>query len=231
MDAAEPAAEAESPRLRMSKPSDLILIGGGEHARVLAEAAVSRPELWRVIGFVDPQPCPETERRLGLRAFTSDEEALREAGSTLFVLGIGRIRSSGLRRNIVARYTAAGARWATVIHRTAWVSPTATVAPGAVVFASAVVQTGANLGAHVVVNTGAIVEHDVSVGDFTLVAPGVAVGGGTVIGPDAYLGLGCRIRDHLQIGSGVTVGMGAVVTRSVRDSATVVGVPARESQN
>ena len=215
----------------MSEPRDLILIGGGEHARVLAEAAASRPELWRVIGFVDPQPCPETERRLGLRAFASDEEALCEAGHALFVLSIGRIRSAELRRKLVARYSAAGARWATVVHRTAWVSPTAMVEPGAAVFAGAVVQTGAMLGAHAVVNTGAIIEHDVTVGDFTLVAPGVAVGGGTVIGSDAYLGLGCRIRDHLQIGSGVTVGMGAVVTRSVRDGVTVTGVPARERKD
>lgn len=215
----------------MSAPQALILIGGGEHARVLAEAAASHPELWRVLGFVDPQPCPETERRLGLRAFASDEEALREVNSAWFVLGIGRIRSAELRRKLVARYSAAGARWATVVHRTAWVSPTATLASGAVVFAGAVVQTGAALGAHAVVNTGAVIEHDVIVGDFTLAAPGVAVGGGTVIGSDAYLGLGCRIRDHLQIGCGVTVGMGAVVTRSVRDGVTVTGVPARERKD
>ena len=210
---------------------DLVVIGGGEHARVVAEAAASRPEQWRVIGFVDHQPCPETERRLGLRALASEDEALRETGRAWFVLGIGRIRSAPLRRELVTRYSAAGARWATVVHATAWVSPTATVAPGAVVFAGAVVQTGATLGAHAVVNTSAIIEHDVSVGDFTLVAPGVAIGGGTAIGSDSYLGLGCRIRDHLQIGSGVTVGMGAVVTRSVRDGVTVTGVPARERKD
>ena len=215
----------------MSEPRNLILIGGGEHARVLAEAAASRPELWRVIGFVDPQPCPETERRLGLRAFASDDDALRESGHAWFILAIGRIRSADLRRKLVARYAAVGARWATVVHATAWISPTAAVAPGAVIFAGAVVQTGAAIGEHAVVNTGAIVEHDVTVGDFTLVAPGVAVGGGTVIGPDAYLGLGCRVRDHLQIGSGATVGMGTVVTRSVRDGVTVIGVPARERKD
>lgn len=215
----------------MSEPCDLILIGGGEHARVLADAAASRPELWRVMGFVDPQPCPETERRLGLRAFASDDDALREVGNAWFILAIGRIRCGDLRRKLVARYSAAGARWATVVHCTAWVSPTATVAPGAAVFAGAVVQTGAAVRSHAVVNTGAIIEHDVTVGDFTLVAPGAAIGGGTVIGPDAYLGLGCRIRDHLQIGSGVTVGMGAVVTRSVRDGVTVTGVPARERKD
>lgn len=144
MDTAEPTDEAESPRPRMSEPRDLILIGGGEHARVLAEAAASRPELWRVIGFVDPQPCIETERRLGLRAFASDDDALCESGHAWFILAIARIRSADLRRKLVARYSASGARWATVVHSTAWVSPTATAAPGSVVFAGAVVQTGAS---------------------------------------------------------------------------------------
>jgi len=228
MDASEPTCEMESSRLCMSTPRDLILIGGGEHARVVAEAAMSRPEQWRVIGFVDNQPCPETERRLGIRAFVSDEEAMSETANAWFILGIGRIRSAELRRKLVARYSAAGARWATVVHATAWVSPSAAIAPGVIVFAGAVVQTGASLGMHTVVNTGAIIEHDVTVGDFTLVAPGSAVGGGTVIGPDGYLGLGCSVRDHLQIGDGVTVGMGAVVTRSIQNGLTVAGVPARE---
>lgn len=35
-------------------PVKLMVIGGGEHARVVIEAAQSRAESWVVLGFVDP---------------------------------------------------------------------------------------------------------------------------------------------------------------------------------
>jgi acetyltransferase EpsM len=214
----------------MSAPG-LILIGGGEHARVVADAARSQPGAWELLGFVDPQPCPELEARFGVVRLADDAAALALAPRAHFVLAIGRRDSAPLRRRLVARYEAGGARWATVRHATAWVSPSANIDPGTVILAGAMVQTGAMLGAHVVVNTGAIVEHDTRVGDFTQLAPAAVTGGGVEIGADSYLGLGCRVRDHVQLGTGVTVGMGAVVTRSVPDGQTVLGVPARVQES
>jgi acetyltransferase-like isoleucine patch superfamily enzyme len=35
------------------------------------------------------------------------------------------------------------------------------------------------------------------------------------------------VRDHISIGEGATIGMGAVVVRDVREGAIVMGVPAR----
>lgn len=43
----------------------------------------------------------------------------------------------------------------------------------------------------------------------------------------AWLGAGCRILDGVKIGRHAVVGAGAVVTRSIPDFATAVGVPAR----
>jgi hypothetical protein len=46
---------------------DLIVTGGGELARVIIETAIAGN--WRVIGFVDPEMCPETTERLDLPAW------------------------------------------------------------------------------------------------------------------------------------------------------------------
>ena len=42
----------------------IVVIGGGEHARVVIEAIRSGRGAQEVIGFVDPEPCEETTRRL-----------------------------------------------------------------------------------------------------------------------------------------------------------------------
>jgi acetyltransferase EpsM len=214
----------------LSRPRDLIVIGGGEHARVVIEAARSRPELWAVLGFVDPAPCAETSKGLAVERLGTDEEALARAGTNrdlAFVIGLGSTGVGTRRREICVRYDALSVRWATVVHARAWVSPTAVLGRGVMVSAGASVNSGARLGDHAVVNTGAIIEHDVLLGPFAQAAPGAAIGGGAVVGAGSYLGLGCRVRDHVRIGEAVTVGMGAVVVGSIPDGEVVMGVPAR----
>lgn len=204
----------------------LILVGGGEHARVVAEAVRSAAAPRRVLGFVAPEPSPATTERLGI-PWLGGDEALAAHPGALAVLAVGMTGDRARRAALASRLDALVAGWATVVHAAAWVSPTATLGPGAVVMAGAVVQTGARVGAHCVVNSGAVVEHDVELGDHVQVAPGAVVGGGAVIGAGAYLGLGARVRDHVRIGAGAFVGMGAVVVGDVESEKRVMGVPAR----
>ena len=205
----------------------LVVIGGGEHARVVVEAARTRPEEWTVEGFLDPRPCEDTQRRLGV-PWLGDDPALDPLRTDRsYVLGVGAVNVGSARSAIVDRYRAAGARFATIIHAHAWVSPTAIVAEGAVVFAGAIVHTGAHVGAHTVIGASCVVEHDVSLGAYVQLGPGAVVGGGTSVGERSFLGLGCRVRDHISIGARTMIAMGAVVTSDVGDGVVVVGVPAR----
>lgn len=196
----------------------LVIVGGGEHARVVAEAARSAGH--DVIGFVDPQRCAKMTDQLGL-AWLGNDDALTGLPDVSAVLGIGAVDVGPLRRRIVERLNPTVASWHPVVHASAWVSPSATVGEGAVVMAGAVVNAGARIGRHTVVNTGVVVEHDVVLGDFAQLAPGVTIGGGVVVGADAFVGLGASVRDHITIGAGALVGMGAVLTVDIPNGARV----------
>ena len=216
----------------------LIVLGGGEHARVVIEAARSRADRWAVQGYVAPDAAggaagaatnPDAPWLGDDTALASRLGELAPDDRPWLVLGFG---GGGSAAGLTARAAAAerlgpGARWATVVHATAWISPTATLEPGAVVLAHAVVNTAAHVGRHAIVNSGAIVEHDVVVGHGSHIAPGAVIGGATRIGEHAFIGLGARVRDHVEIGAGAVVGMGAVVVESIAPGATVVGIPAR----
>lgn len=205
------ASDRDRPVTRRS----LVILGEGEHAEVVADAARSGDSPWDVEGFISESAEATLSDRL-TAAPTEDRPAL--------VIGFGAPATG--RAAAVTRFDESVV-WATIVHRTAWISPSAEVGPGAVILAGAVVNAGARVGRHAIVNTGAIVEHGVRLGDFVHVGPGATLGGGATVGDYAHVGLGAAVRDHVSIGSRVTVGMGAVVVADVPKDAVVVGNPAK----
>ena len=195
---------------------------------MVIEAARTQPETWAVQGYVAPTPAGTDPGA----PYLGDDDALTDRLAELdpgrrpwLILGFGADQVG--RAETVRRLEGHGTRWGTVVHGTAWVSPTAELAEGAVVLAGAVVNAGARIGPHAIVNSAAVIEHDVTIGHSTHVAPAAAVGGGTTVGASVFVGLGARIRDHIRVGDGAVVGMGAVVVEDVPPGTRVLGVPAR----
>ncbi len=231
---AQPADQTTDPaRAVTARP--LLLIGGGEHARVVADAAATDPGGWHVVGFTDPRadlPAlgPSAAAHLGddpsgLAGFATTPSDDRPA----LILAVGTVGDPGGRRRVAQSIEAlAGwACWAVVVHATAWVSPSAELGDGTVVLAGGIVNAGASVGSHAVVNSRAVIEHDVRIGSFVHVGPGAVVGGGARIGSDVTIGMGALVRDHIAVGDGATIGMGAVVVADVPAGVTVAGSPAR----
>ena len=207
------------------KPTPLLLLGGGEHATVVRDAAETDPDRWEFVGVADPGTIAPTLS--GLPLFSTEEEGLSRASNAHAVIAIGALGSQAIRRRLCEAYTKAGTSWATIIHAGATISKNATIGEGTVVLAGAVINPGARVGNHCIINSNAVVEHDVEIGDFANIGPGAVIGGKATIGADAYLGLGSLVRDHLAIGPAAVIGMGSVVTAPVSGGTTVFGNPAR----
>ena len=113
------------------------------------------------------------------------------------------------------------------------ISPFVEIGVGTVVCAGSIITTNIRLGRHVQINLDCTIGHDVIIEDFCTLTPGVHVSGVVHIGRGAYIGTGAVILNGTQeapieIGEYSVVGAGACVTKSVAQSVTVFGVPARE---
>lgn len=203
----------------------VVIVGGGEHASVVADAMLSGGVM--PLGYLDHTERPRMSAQWGV-PYLGQDDWLKEHSSVRAVLGIGGTEVSDVRSDVVRRLGIDPARWQTVVHPRACVSAAARLHPGAVVMAGAVVQGGAVIGPHTIVNTAAVIEHDVVIGAYCHIGPGAVIGGGAHIGDNCLVALGSRVRDHITIAGYSLVGMGAVVTRDAPANSRLVGVPARE---
>lgn len=69
--------------------------------------------------------------------------------------------------------------------------------------------------------------HNSTIGANTLIAANAVICGGAVLGERCWIAPNSVIKEHVSVGNGVTVGLGAVVLKDVADGLTVAGVPAK----
>lgn len=200
-----------------------MLIGGGGHALVIAEAAGMMG--MHLPGYLDDAPVPSLGRgETGLTCLGGFADLGRIA-QRCWILGVGNLE---LRRTLVEALfnLGEGESATTVIHPRACVSGSARIGKGVFIGPGAVVHSRAVIGDHAIVNSGAIVEHECTVGMNSHIAPGAILGGGVRVGAHVLVGMGSRVLPTLSIGSESTIGAGAVVLKSVAEESTAVGVPA-----
>lgn len=204
----------------MSWRDGVVVLGAGGHGMVVVATLQAAGRM--VSGVLDDDPAKHGRRILGVKVVGSIAR-IAESGPRRAIIGIGKNRA----RQAVVDRLPADIDWVVAIHPQANVHSTASIGPGAVVFAGAVVQPSVRLGRHAIINTAASVDHDSDVGDYAHLGPGAHLGGDVRIGVGAFVGIGVAVIPGREIGEWATIGAGAVVIRNVPAEAIVVGVPAR----
>jgi len=203
----------------------LLIIGGGGHGRVVADAAQRSAAVWVEIAFLDDRYPALT--MAGPWKIVGRFEDLKEFRPR-FDASIPALGEARLRLGLLERAHAAGFELPVVVHPSATLSQYARIDYGSFVAAGAVVNIGSDLGPGCIVNTGATVDHDCRLAAGVHICPGAHLAGGVEIGTRSWFGIGAVACQGVRIGADVTVGAGAVCLEDVRDGATVSGVPARE---
>ncbi len=200
----------------------LLIVGAGVAAEEIADLA-GQIEGVEIAGFVeglDRERC--AAGLLGLPVHWVDD--LAPLAETHCAVGaVGSTRRAGF----IGRVEEQGLPFATLVHPSAEVAPSATLGRGTVVGVRAVIASHTRIGRHVYVNRGALIGHHDTIGDFVTIAPGANIAGKCTIGERVYVGMGSTVVDHTVVGERSVIGAGAVVVRDVPPRVQVVGVPAR----
>ena len=206
----------------------IIIVGGGGHASVVADALLARGET--VLGYTDADPHRHGHLICGLPVLGNDgvlEQYHKEQVSLANGLGDLGEETVPIRKHLQTKLEKQGWRFCSVIHPQAIVSRFARLEVGVQIMAASVIQPGVTIGVGSLINTAAVIDHDVVIGAWSNVAPGAVLCGQVIIGEASYVGAGATVRQGLHIGPNTLIGAGALVVKSFAGNGLLVGVPAQ----
>lgn len=196
----------------------LAIFGAGGHGREVASYALELG--WQVAGFVDdahPRGAVEGIAVLGSLADVTEPDAYA------WLVGVG---AAVTRAALHARLVAAGAStFATLVHPTAWVAPSAVLGPGTVIAPLALVAHASRVGANVLLNTHASVGHDGVVGDHCVLSPLATTNGSVRLGEAVFLGTAAVVAPQVTVGARSRFAAGALARTDVPAGSLVIGNP------
>jgi len=202
----------------MSGNPALAIIGAGGHALSVWDAAVSAG--FEPVAFVDPL-------KVGSFCGIPVVSTLGELDHQVADLALG-IGANFLRQEEYVRLIEGGKRYRfpPIIHRSAWVSPSASIGAGAVVLSAASVGAGCIVGVGAILNTSSSLDHSSKLFDFASLGPGAHTGGEVQIGKRVMVGLNAGIFPRVVVGDDSVVGAHSLLRDDLDDHSVSIGVPA-----
>ena len=142
-----------------------------------------------------------------------------------FTIGIG---NPSLRQKLFKQFAEAGGQMVSAISPLAIIGHYGTIIEaGAIIMAGTVITNDVTVGMGCLINPNCTISHDTVIGNFVEISPGVKITGHCSLGECCNIGTNATILPKVKLGNHVTVGAGAVVTKDIKDGATVVGIPAK----
>jgi len=203
----------------------IIIIGAGGYGRELLQwikdINAVRPT-WEIAGFLD-------DNLEALKGVECDYPVIGRLSEwtpkedELFALALGE---PGTKQAVANKMKAKGARFASVIHPTATITPFSHYGEGFIMFPYAKLSVNSSVGDFVsLLSSG--VGHDVKIGDYTTISGACNVLRNVTIGKRVFLAAGVSIAQDIAIGDDANIGLGSVVIKNVSAGAHMFGNPAR----
>ncbi|MFV8333118.1 acetyltransferase [Flavobacterium sp. GSP14] len=102
------------------------------------------------------------------------------------------------------------------------------IGKGSIICAGVVLTTNIIIGDFVHININSTVGHDCEIGEYSTISPGVQISGNVMLSMNSFIGTGASVLEKISIVSDTIIGAGAVVTKSIEEAGTYVGIPVKK---
>jgi sugar O-acyltransferase (sialic acid O-acetyltransferase NeuD family) len=198
---------------------DLLILGTGVHALEMVEIVErinNAHKTWNLLGFVSPDD-ESVGKKLNDYPVLCSKEKLSEHKKTFFVPDNNEWYHS---------LKIPGERFISLIDPGSFVSRTAKIGKGCVIYPNCYIGLNAHIGDYVFCLSGCIINHDVVIEDRVILASKVTLAGSVHVETGCYLGQASACREKLRISRGSLIGMGSVIIKDVGTNSVMAGNPA-----
>lgn len=209
---------------------NLLILGGGGNASVIAyailDAANKNQTDLNFCGYInDRDNVTEIEGYPVIGGLRDIPKLITE--DYYFINAIGKIGVQDERIELIESLNIPDERYVTFIHPSAYVAPNVELGVGCVVMPNVSISPGTTIGKCTRIMINAVIGHNNIIGDYCFFAAASCTGAHLNIEDGVFISLNATIREFLTLKNYSTVGMGAVLTKDIKEHEIWVGNPAK----
>jgi sugar O-acyltransferase (sialic acid O-acetyltransferase NeuD family) len=209
----------------MKTKKNLILIGGGGHAKACIDVVQSSQE-YNIIGYIDMKETIDIKYKI---PYLGDDTCIKKyLNEASFIITVGQIKSASIRIKLFDYLKSINADIATIVSKNAIVSSHASIGKGSIIMHSVIVQSDVSIGENCIVNDRALLEHDVLVGNHCHISTGAILNGNVTVGSSSFIGSGAVVKNGITIGDSVVIGFASAIKNDIGNNQSWVGNPAKQ---
>tara|TARA_Y100001970_G_scaffold250206_1_gene321694 strand:+ start:14187 stop:14789 length:603 start_codon:yes stop_codon:yes gene_type:complete len=195
--------------------NDLVLIGGGGHARSCIDVIESSEE-YRIKAIVDSKADKKNYPYEVYENEIAVDELLKISKNVH--IAIGQIDSSKTRTELFELYKINGFNFPIIRSYSSHQSKYSKIGEGTVLMHHTLVNHGAFVGLNCIINNKVLVEHDCSIGDHCHIATGAILNGAVRVGDGSFIGSNAVVTPGVVIGKRCFIGSGVRVSEDLKDN-------------
>jgi acetyltransferase EpsM len=197
------------------EPNSILIYGGGGHGKALIDL-IRALGTFSILGIVDDGLLIGTSL-MGVTVLGGSQSLIKlhEDGLQFAANAVGGIGNISSRIAVFERLQQVGLTCPTLVHPSAFIEPSASLAEGVQVMPHAYVGSESHLGFGTIVNTGAIISHDCELGQYANLSPGAILAGEVSVGEATLVGMGVTVNLRVKIGSHARIGNSATIKQDV----------------
>lgn len=204
----------------------LIIVGAGGMGRsvyCIATGSIGYGTEFDIKGFIDDDlNSMDGFENYPLMLGTIDGYQICE--DDVFVCSIGNTKT---KKKICEKLKARGAKFQTLIHKTAIVRQNAVIGDGCIIADYASVGADCTIGENSLVQTFSIAAHDCIIGNYVRIDTHATCVGGVIVHDTATIHTSAVVSHKVVVGEGSTVAACSFVIKKVKPNTTVYGNPAK----
>ncbi len=196
---------------------NIILLGGGGHAKVVANALLSNKK-YNILGYIDKKNNGKLLEKIKYLGNDNKLQEIYTKGTQLAFCAIGSIGDYSIRKNAIEKAKKIGFNFINAKHPTSIISQNVILGEGIYIGPNVIINPETQIGNYCILNTGCIIEHDCEIGEYVHISLGTIIGGGVIIENGSHVGLGSKVIQNIKIGKNAFVCAGAVVVNDIEDN-------------